>query len=47
VEGVDYEETFAPVSRYTSIQMIIALASALGWRLPQMDVKKTFLKWRN
>jgi hypothetical protein len=33
VEGIDYEETFALVSRYTSIQMIIALASTLGWRL--------------
>ena len=25
-EGIDYDETFAPVARYTSIQMIIALA---------------------
>jgi hypothetical protein len=38
-EGVDYE-TFA---RYTSIRTIIALASAMGWRLHQMDVKTTFL----
>jgi hypothetical protein len=43
VEGIDYEETFAPVSQYTSIRMIIALASALCWRLHQMDVKTTFL----
>jgi hypothetical protein len=43
VEGINYEETFAPVGRYTSIQMIIALASALGWRLHQIDVKTTFL----
>jgi hypothetical protein len=33
VEGVDYEETFAPIARYTSIQTIIALASTMGWRL--------------
>jgi hypothetical protein len=32
-EGIDYEETFAPVARYTSIQAIIALASVLGWKL--------------
>jgi hypothetical protein len=32
VEGIDYEETFAPVARYTFIQTIIALTSALGWR---------------
>jgi hypothetical protein len=25
VEGIDYEETFAPVARYTSIRTIIAL----------------------
>ena len=43
MEGIDYEETFAPVARYTSIQTIIALASALGWRLLQMDMKTTFL----
>ena len=40
---VDYKETFASVARYTSIRMIIALASAMGWRLHQMDVKTTFL----
>jgi hypothetical protein len=43
VEGIDYEETFAPVARYTSIRTIIALASALGWRLHQTDVKTAFL----
>jgi hypothetical protein len=43
VEGIDYEETFAPVSRYTSIRTIISLAASMGWRLHQMDVKTTFL----
>ena len=32
-EGIDYEETFSTVSRYTSIRDIISLASVLGWRL--------------
>ena len=32
-EGVDYDETFAPVARYTSIKLIIAIASAMGWKL--------------
>ena len=32
-EGVDYDETFAPIARYTSIRTIIALASAMRWRL--------------
>jgi hypothetical protein len=31
--GVDNDETFAPVARYTSIKDIISLASVLGWRL--------------
>jgi hypothetical protein len=43
VEGIDYEETFAPIARYTSICTIIALATSMGWRLHQMEVKTTFL----
>jgi hypothetical protein len=42
-EGIDYEETFTPVSRYTSIRTIIALATKMKWKLHQMDVKKDFL----
>jgi hypothetical protein len=43
VEGIDYEETFSPVSRYTSIRTIISLSTSMGWRLHHMDVKTTFL----
>ena len=32
-EGVDYEETFSLISRYTSIRTIVSLASVMGWRL--------------
>jgi hypothetical protein len=42
-EGIDYEETFAPVAKYTSIRTIIALAAKMKWKLHQMDVKTTFL----
>jgi hypothetical protein len=42
-EGIDYEETFAPVARYTSIRTIIALAANMKWKLHQMDVKTAFL----
>jgi hypothetical protein len=42
-EGIDYEKTFAPVARYTSIKTIIALATKMKWKLHQMDVKKNFL----
>jgi hypothetical protein len=43
VEGIDYEETFYPVARYTSIHTIISLATSMGFRLHKMDVKTTFL----
>jgi hypothetical protein len=42
-EGVDYEETFSPVTRYASIQVVISIASVMRWRIHQMDVKTTFL----
>ena len=42
-ERIDYEETFAPISRYTCIITIMALASMMKWNLHQIDVKTTFL----
>ena len=42
-EGIDYEETFSLVARYTSIRTIMALASMMKWDLHQMDVKTAFL----
>ena len=31
------------MARYTSIKSIIAITSAMGWKLYQMDAKTTFL----
>jgi hypothetical protein len=42
-EGIEYDEIFAPVARYTSIRIIISLATFFGWKLHQMDVKTAFL----
>jgi hypothetical protein len=42
-EGVDYEETFVPIARYSSIRAVMALVSFMGWRIHQMDVNTTFL----
>lgn len=41
--GIDYEETFAPVARYTSVRTILAIATSKGWKVHQMDVKTAFL----
>ena len=42
-EGIDYEETFAPVARYTSIRSVLALAAVMKWKIHQLDVKTAFL----
>ena len=42
-EGIDYEKTFAPVSRYTSIRSVFALAAVMKCKIQQMDVKTAFL----
>ena len=43
VEGVDFDETFAPVARLESIRILLGIASHLNFKLYQMDVKSAFL----
>jgi hypothetical protein len=41
--GIDYEETYIPIVKMTTVKTIIAMATTKGWSLHQMDVKNVFL----
>ena len=43
-EGLDYFDTYFPVTRITSIRMLIAIAALFNLEIHQMDVKNSFLK---
>ncbi|CAM8993875.1 unnamed protein product [Rhodiola kirilowii] len=43
IKGVDFDETFAPVTRLEAIRLLLALPCHLKFRLFQMDVKSAFL----
>ena len=34
-EGIDYEETVAPIARYTSIRSVLCLATVMKWKIHQ------------
>ena len=42
-EGVDYEETFSPVVRFSSVRMNLSIVAHMDLELHQMDVKTAFL----
>ena len=42
-EGINYDETYAPVVNLKAIKMLLAFASFMDFKLYQMDVKSTFL----
>ena len=42
-EGIDYDETYAPVARLESVRLLLAVACHMKFDLFQMDVKSAFL----
>ena len=43
IEGINYEETFAPTVRFESIRSLIAMGVAEDWNFDHMDVSANFL----
>ena len=42
IEGINFEETFAPIARLETIRMTLAFASYKDFKIFQIDVKSAF-----
>jgi hypothetical protein len=43
VEGIEYNETFAPVAKMNYIHLILSFIASHKWEVHQMDIKSAFL----
>jgi len=42
-QGIDFDETYAPVARLEAVRLLLAYACMCNFKLHQMDVKSAFL----
>lgn len=42
-QGIDYDETYAPVARFSLIRYLLALAVIFGWTTRHIDIKCAYL----
>ncbi|KAJ9530444.1 hypothetical protein QJQ45_012421 [Haematococcus lacustris] len=43
VEGVDFDDSYAPVVLHSTQRIVLSVAAARGWELQQLDVETAFL----
>ena len=43
IQGVDYDETFAPVASQNSLRTVLSIAASNDWKINQADVETAFL----
>jgi hypothetical protein len=43
IEGLDYNETYAPVTKHATVRTLLSVAANRSWDVQQLDIKTAFL----